>query len=61
MDDIAWKSHKQAFGEEFSEPRGGGRRSVSEGVVREIPCPLCWEDGFVGMRETTPIGNSSAW
>ena len=35
----AWKSHKQAFANEFSEPGG----SVAEGFVGKIYCP-CRED-----------------
>ena len=39
--EIAWKSHKQAFAE-FSEPEGVGA-SVANGVVGKIYCP-CRED-----------------
>ena len=38
--EIAWKSHKQAFAEQFSKPGVG--RSVAEGVGK-IYCP-CRED-----------------
>ena len=60
--EIAWKSHKQAFAE-FSEPGG----SVVEGVVGKIYCP-CREDPLspavgrmvlsgCGKRETHLSGN----
>ena len=40
--EIASKSHEQAFVEEFSEPGG----SVAEGVVGKIYCP-CREDSLL--------------
>ena len=52
--EIAWRSNKQEFAEEFSE-RGVLGESVAEDVVGKIYCPCredplsLLDDGFIGM------------
>ena len=56
-DELAWKSHKHAFAEEFAEPGG----SVAEGVVGKIYCP-CREDSLLSALRKwfcRNAGNSS--
>ena len=54
INEIVWKSHKQAIAEEIIELESSSINSCNENILplsgrSLVSC--CWEDGFVGMRE----------